>query len=114
MIYLSHKDGEGPRKEGKKMNLAQANELYQAANPNGYDGKHIDSLVYVGRGKVVHMHVGYETMKNHSFHVLCGAGQSTTMRRPSWTTIVRETEVPDSTVCSTCLRIASGSQEMGA
>jgi hypothetical protein len=95
------------------MNTAKANELYQAAHPNGYDGKHIDSLVYVGRGKVVHMHVGYETIKN-PHNVLCGAGQSTTMRRPSWTTPVRGIEVPDSTVCSTCLRIASGSQEMGA
>lgn len=96
------------------MNTAKANELYQAANPNGYDGKHIDSLVYVGRGKVAHMNIGYETIKSVGFSVLCGAGQSTTMRRPSWATKIREVEVPDSTVCATCLRIASSGQEMGA
>ena len=93
------------------MNAVQANEILKAARPN--TDYTIDAFVTVGRGKKAHMHLTHPTDKVYGINTMCGAAHNRTAGN-SWVTKIRETEVPDSMICSTCLLIANDRQEVGA
>jgi hypothetical protein len=91
------------------MNAAQANEIYKTLRPN--TDWTVDAFVTVGRGKKAHMHITHPTDGVYGINTLCGAAHNRNTGN-SWVTKIREVEIADSTVCSTCLLIAHDRQEV--
>jgi hypothetical protein len=99
MIDLSHKDGEGPRKEGKKMTQTiTLAEIVEALSSKSDADKTI--FMKQGRGKVVHISDGACRQNG----LLCGITYSRNGSRASYLLgLTGYTEMPVSQMCKHCV-----------